>query len=56
VYEQDFELSVGETLWIGEYLLTVVEIDDEGAHLRIDDPDQEMAAGQHREFVVSLPR
>jgi hypothetical protein len=36
VQQLELELSVGETIQIGEQLITVIEVDDAGISVRVD--------------------
>jgi hypothetical protein len=57
VYERQVELSVGQTLQIGDVLMTIVEIEGDEIHVRLDNgDDDDWAAEERREVVLALPR
>jgi len=56
VYERQVELSVGQTLQVGDVLLTIVDIEDGEIHFRLDEGTEEPEAGERRELVLALPR
>jgi hypothetical protein len=56
VYERQVELSVGQTLQIGDVLMTIVEIEGDEIHVKLDDGDDCWADDERRELVLALPR
>lgn len=56
MYERQVELSVGQTLQVGDVLLTIVDIEGNEIHFRLDEGSDETDAGQRRELVLALPR
>lgn len=38
--ESEVELSPGETVQIGDYSVTILEVDGDEIHFRIDSPDE----------------
>lgn len=56
MYERQVELSVGQTLQIGDVLMTIVDIEGDEIHVRLDDGTEEWADDERRELVLALPR
>ena len=57
MYERQIELEVGQSLWVGAVLVTVVDIDDSEVHVRIDDADDlETDDPEVRGMILALPR
>ncbi|MEZ6056674.1 MAG: hypothetical protein R3C01_08215 [Planctomycetaceae bacterium] len=56
MHDHEIELSVGETFCLGDYVVTVMEIDGNEVHLKVVEREGEMLAGVHRDFVLTLPR
>lgn len=57
MYERQVELTVGQTLQVGGVMLTIVDIEGDEIHVRIDnDGDEAQVANRQRELVLSLPR
>lgn len=55
--ERQVELTVGESVRIGDVVVTIVEIEGDQIHVRIDDDDDPPRNdAQQREFVLALPR
>jgi hypothetical protein len=50
VHEQEIELSIGEVVQIGDYVVTVVDIDGPEVSVRIDpvESDELVLSGQDR--------
>ena len=57
MYERQVELTVGQTLQVGDVMLTIVDIEGDEIHVRVDnDGDQTLVGRGQRELVLSLPR
>ena len=56
VYERQVELTVGQTLQVGDVMLTIVEIDGEEIHFRLDEGAEETSETDRRELVLAMPR
>ncbi len=56
MYERQVELSVGQTLQIGDTLMTIVEIEGDEISVRLDRDDNEWMDEERRVLVLALPR
>lgn len=56
MYERQVELSVGQTLQVGDVLLTIVDIDGGEIHFRLDDGEMDVDHIDRRDVVLALPR
>jgi hypothetical protein len=56
VYERQVELSVGQTLQVGDVMLTIVDIEAGEIHFRLDEGEPDDAIGERRSLVLALPR
>lgn len=57
VSERQVELTVGESVRIGDVVVTIVDIEEDQIHVRIDeDDDPRTNDAQQRDFVLALPR
>lgn len=55
--ERQVELTVGESVRIGDVVVTIVEIEEDQIHMRIDeDDDPRTDDARQRDFVLALPR
>jgi len=60
VHERQIDLEVGQSVWVGAVLVTIVDIDDDEVHVRLDDADDldadDLVDAEHRGMILSLPR
>lgn len=56
MYERQVELSVGQTLQIGDVLMTIVDIEGDEIHVKLDEGNESWEGAERRELVLSLPR
>lgn len=59
MYERQVELSVGQVLQVGGVLLTILDIDGDEIHVKVDTAEdfERIEFRQHqRQAVLSLPR